>query len=491
MSKLKSKKPRKKEETTAAATACEGKENVGGNDPDGDFEKPAKKTKKGKSSTKKGIDDGGAVEAAAAAAAAAAAGNDDGDTKPSASTKQKKSKKDTKKPSSDDAGGKKEGGGKRKKKKSIDAAAAAATAATTSTDTKKKKKSSGKKKDAGGAGGGKQKLSAQTLAMHKKWQDAATDMGGDKIVINKAEAKKVIFDMLHDVFCPMNITQIHSSLKGVIPSPVLKSCLEEMIVDTTGGDDGSDDEDDKPKKGNKKKGGGGAGDGGSGAAGATSVSASGYVDSLRLKSGRNANNVLYFTNHDKSANGGNGLPPDERNELIAAEQKSNQDLQSKRNELAAIQRETKQLLSEPTNEEAEERQNKGEKILTDLQASVEESRQYAGNEKKREQTKKRIRNLADIWWKRRRQCTDFLQGMEDATEGTISVKKCLAGDGQIDIDSDEAIINAEKEMYEMRKAKKTHSLSGGAGGSIQPTDTFIGVQFDGVGHVKHVHYSEG
>ena len=474
MSKFKSKKPRKKEETTAAAA---GKENVGGNDPDGDFEKPAK-TKKGKS----GIDDGGVVEAAAAAAA------DDGDTKPSASTKQKKGKKDTKKPSSDDAGGKKEGGSKKKKKKSIDAAAAAATAATaatTSTDTKKKKKkSSGKKKDAGGAGGGKQKLSAQTLAMHKKWQDAATDMGGGKIVINKAEAKKVIFDMLHDAFCPMNITQIHSSLKGVIPSPVLKSCLEEMIVDTAGGDDGSDDEEDKPKKGNKKKGGGG--DGGNGAAGATSVSASGYVDSLRLKSGRNANNVLYFTNHDKSANGGNGLPPDERNELIAAEQKSNQDLQSKRNELAATQRETKQLLSEPTNEEAEERQNREDKILADLQASVEESRQYAGNEKKREQTKKRIRNLADIWWKRRRQCTDFLQGMEDATEGTVSVKKCLAGDGQIDIDSDEAIINAEKEMHEMRKAKKakkTHSASGG----VPPSTNFIGVQFSSTSKVERVY----
>ena len=487
MSKLKSKRSsRKKEEPAAAAAAvAEGKENVGGNDPDGDFEKPAKKTKKGKSSTKKGIDDN--VEAAATAGG----GNDDGDTKPSASTKQKKGKKDTKKPSSDDAGGKKEGGSKKKKSKSIDADAATA-AATTSTDTKKKKKSSGKKKDAGGvAGGGKQKLSAQTLAMHKKWQDAATDMGGGKIVINKTEAKKVIFDMLHDAFCPMNITQIHSSLKGVIPSPVLKTCLEEMIVDTARGDDGSDDEDDKPKKGKKKKagGGGGAGDGGSGAAGATSASAlaSGYVDSLRLKSGRNANNVLYFTNHDKSANGGNGLPPDERNELVAAEQKSNQDLQSKRNELTAIQRETKQLLSEPTNEEAKERQNREEKILADLQASVEESRQYAGNEKKREQTKKRIRNLADIWWKRRRQCTDFLQGMEDATEGTISVKKCLAGDGQIDIDSDEAIINAEREMYEMRKAKKaktkTHSTSGG----VPPSTNFIGVQFSSTSKVERVY----
>ena len=56
MSKLKSKRSsRKKEEPAAAAAAvAEGKENVGGNDPDGDFEKPAKKTKKGKSSTQTG-----------------------------------------------------------------------------------------------------------------------------------------------------------------------------------------------------------------------------------------------------------------------------------------------------------------------------------------------------------------------------------------------------------------------------------------------------
>ena len=89
-------------------------------------------------------------------------------------------------------------------------------------------------------------------------------------------------------------------------------------------------------------------------------------------------------------------------------------------------------------------------------------------------------------------CNDFLQGMEDATEGTISVKKCLSGDGQIDIDSDEAIIAAEREMYEYKKAKKAKTSGGGSGGSsIQPTDTFIGVNFDGVGHVKRIHVSEG
>ena len=278
------------------------------------------------------------------------------------------------------------------------------------------------------------------------------------------------------LICPLH----QQELKGVVPSSVLKGCLEDMAdEDKTNpfDEEDSDDEDSSSSKGkkkaSKKK---SAGDG------------TDYTGSLVKKDGRNANNVLYFINYASSyvQNGGNGLPPDERNELIAAEQKSNQDLQMIQNNLKSIQARTRQLLSEPTNEEAEERQNREDKILADLQASVEESRQYAGNEKKREQTKKRIRNLADIWWKRRRQCTDFLQGMEDATEGTVSVKKCLAGDGQIDIDSDEAIINAEKEMYEMRKAKKakkTHSASGG----VPPSTNFIGVQFSSTSKVERVY----
>ena len=423
MNRLKSKKTRKKEETAAAAAAAapEAAAGAGGKENDSSTTKTKKK--------------GGGTAGA-------------NEKKKKGKAEAKKDKKDKSKKSKDkDAdgdGGKKEGSKKSKKDKSKKSADGAA--ATTKSESKSKS-GGGKKKDSGS--GGSKKLSAQTLAMHKKWQDAATDLGGGKIIINKTEAKKAIFDMLHDAFCPMNITQIHTGLKGVVPSPVLKSCLEEMVIDTAGGDEGSDDEDDKPKKSKKSKKKGGDGGGGNGG----DPSTTNYVDSLRIKSGRNANNVLYFTNHDKSVNGGNGLPPDERNELIGAEQKSAQDLQLSRDNLKAVQNLTTKLLSEPTNQEANDRIAKEEKVLADLKANVEESRQYAGNEKKREQTKKRIRDLADVWWKRRRMCNDFLQGMEDATEGTISVKKCLAGDGQIDIDSDEAIIAAEREMYEYKKAE--------------------------------------
>lgn len=58
----------------------------------------------------------------------------------------------------------------------------------------------------------------------------------------------------------------------------------------------------------------------------------------------------------------------------------------------------------------------------------------------------------------------------------------LSGDGQIDIDSDETVIAAEREMYEMRKAKKKHS-----GDGLPPTANFIGVQFTSAAKVERVY----
>ena len=67
----------------------------------------------------------------------------------------------------------------------------------------------------------------------------------------------------------------------------------------------------------------------------------------------------------------------------------------------------------------------------------------------------------------------------------INSHRSLAGDGQIDIDSDEAVIAAEKEMYEMRKAKKTKKKHAGDG--LPPTTNFIGVQFTSAAKVERVY----
>jgi hypothetical protein len=59
---------------------------------------------------------------------------------------------------------------------------------------------------------GKSQPSKSAMDMHRKWQEAAEAVGGAgaRIVVSKPAAKKLIFDKLHDAFCPMNITQIHS-----------------------------------------------------------------------------------------------------------------------------------------------------------------------------------------------------------------------------------------------------------------------------------------
>jgi hypothetical protein len=54
------------------------------------------------------------------------------------------------------------------------------------------------------------------MAIHNKWQIAATAMGGPeaRIVVDKKAAKKLIVDLLYDAFCPMNITPDSYGFEG-------------------------------------------------------------------------------------------------------------------------------------------------------------------------------------------------------------------------------------------------------------------------------------
>lgn len=53
-------------------------------------------------------------------------------------------------------------------------------------------------------------ISKSSIAQHKKWQDEAVKFGGPnaRLVLNKPDAKKVIFDMLYDELCAMNIVKV-------------------------------------------------------------------------------------------------------------------------------------------------------------------------------------------------------------------------------------------------------------------------------------------
>jgi hypothetical protein len=68
--------------------------------------------------------------------------------------------------------------------------------------------------------------SAGALAMHKKWQEAAEAIGGKdaRIVVSKPAAKKLIFDLLYEAFCPMNITQVYKVWKRTLHTMLSANC---------------------------------------------------------------------------------------------------------------------------------------------------------------------------------------------------------------------------------------------------------------------------
>ncbi len=53
------------------------------------------------------------------------------------------------------------------------------------------------------------KVSRAAVARHEKWQADAKKMGVDRIIVKKSEAKRVIFDAVHDAFRPMNVDVIY------------------------------------------------------------------------------------------------------------------------------------------------------------------------------------------------------------------------------------------------------------------------------------------
>jgi hypothetical protein len=172
---------------------------------------------------------------------------------------------------------------------------------------------------------------------------------------------------------------------------------------------------------------------------------------LRFKSSKSSNASLYYVDHSKLPNNGNGLAPLARNELTAAVQKTQAEAEALQDILKTTQSEIVKFLSEPTNEEAMARLEKEEVELKNLEEEVEGSRKFKTNEKHKKNLKHRIDTMTSIWRKRRRMCTDFLISMEENTEGTITAKKCLSGDGPIEIDSDEAVAKAAKAYYLSKK----------------------------------------
>jgi hypothetical protein len=240
--------------------------------------------------------------------------------------------------------------------------------------------------------------------------------------------------------------------------PVLRACLNEMALDKAS-ENVFDDSDDEDKPASKKK--------------TQPSSTEPYEGSLCLKAGKTAGTSLYYVDHTKLKNNGDGLDSDEKNELYSEVAKTNAEKDALLAKIKDDNAIATKLLSEPTNEEAIARLETEEAALSELQTLVEDSRKLKGNEKIKAQLKRRIEKMAAEWRKRRRITMDFLVTIEEMTDGTVSRKKCLAGDGQIELDSDENV-NACAVAYAKKKKIKSGS-SGGVASMLGKRSRSVGV----------------
>ena len=190
--------------------------------------------------------------------------------------------------------------------------------------------------------------------------------------------------------------------------------------------------------------------------------------------------------HSKQANDGNGLVPEKRNELVCHLQKSKDEFDQLNQQLKATTAQAVQLESEPKNEELIVEVSNMEKKLVEMGENITEMKSHAGNEKHVKLVKKEIQSKASVWRKRKRMCTEFLSNMEECTDGTISLKKCLKGDGQIDIDSDETALKGAI-AFSNRKKIKTVKSSGVKSG-VQPSADFVGCTLSAQGKPERVFF---
>ena len=274
---------------------------------------------------------------------------------------------------------------------------------------------------------------------------------------------------------------------AVVPQPILKSCLDEMALDKDNANqfadsDDDEEEDEKPKT---KKGKAGKDE-------PIGIEANSYKGSLCFKPGKGSNSSIYYVKYVVAKNG-NGLDRDEKNQLAAKLAEAQAQVVSLKATLQQTRTETQTLLAQPTNEQAVLRIDEEGTALQQLDTKVQDARQLKVDEKSLQKIKRRVNNMVSHWRKRRRLCMDFLYSMEEHTDGTISAKKCLAGDGQIELDSDEVIAKraveyGRKKRTTNRRPTKRAKTTSHVPPGMEPNEAFVAVLLDAnKGSVKRVY----
>lgn len=278
-------------------------------------------------------------------------------------------------------------------------------------------------------------------------------------------------------------------LKASVPNQMVKMCLDDMALDHFVKESqffDSDDENDDPKPSVK-----------SGKSSEGNIIPSDiYAGSLCLKKGRNVNTTLYYVDYTKQFNDGNGLLPEDRNELFSKHASADAEKSSTENKIKRILSDADVLLSQPTNVDLASRLETLDTEVESLRSQMEVANSFKDNEKIRKQTRKKIDVMQAQWRKRKRLCMDFLCMMEEMTEGTISMKKSLVGDGPIELESDESAIKGSI-LFNQKKRQRDKSLrrldfegaSKKQRTEFSPDDSFIGVELTSSG-IKRVYLNE-
>lgn len=217
-----------------------------------------------------------------------------------------------------------------------------------------------------------------------------------------------------------------------------------------------------------------------------------YAGSLCLKKGRNANTSLYYADQKKLLNDGNGLLPEDRNELYSNHANVLAEKAVIENTTMLNISEANRLLSQLSNIDMTSALTVLEDEVTELRSQIDAANEYKNNEKSRKLLLKKIDVMQAQWRKRRRLCLDFLCFFEEVTEGTVSMKKSLEGGGPIELESDEVAIKSHIAFKANKRKRQQNALGSSLGGNAKrlksefvASESFVGVELTSSG-IKRV-----
>lgn len=225
-----------------------------------------------------------------------------------------------------------------------------------------------------------------------------------------------------------------------------------------------------------------------------------YKKALMFKGAKGSNSGLYYVNYN-TAKGGDGLNRDEKNQLASDVANADANFSALQHSLNIIVATTKTLHTEPFNNALNGLLENAETQSLELSAQLDMANTFKQNEKHKQETIKCINYYSSCWRKRRKICMDFLIGMEELTEGTVTVKACLRGNGPIDIDSDEEIIKLALD-FAKKKQNRTFTSKGAMSGcnrsnksnlmksGLHASDDFVAVTLDAQGNIQRIYTND-